>query len=215
MDANGWIIVCPAGHAGDAGTRGDCTLYVERSERKLISRGTEENLPKRPNDGTQRDTVASGWFEDDGGFPEFSSQPWYPFRERIGSVCVSDRWAPKSCRYLFDGLTSCERFDLVGLDTSRSESLEGMFRGCASVDQLLDIDRFDTSHVRSVAYMFMNCLKLRAVSVAGWNTSGIGDASHMFSGCSPYVLADDGQEAFLSKIVGSSGSHGSWFRASL
>ena len=89
MDANGWLVVCALGKKDDADAQGDCTLYIEFTKRKL------DNLPKRPNDGTKRDTVASGWFDDDAGFPEFGMQPWYPWRERIGRV---KRVLPCVCR---------------------------------------------------------------------------------------------------------------------
>ncbi len=206
MDANGWLVVCALGKKDDADAQGDCTLYIEFTKRKL------DNLPKRPNDGTKRDTVASGWFDDDAGFPEFGMQPWYPWRERIGRVIVLDNWVPKSCRYLFDGLNYCVRFDLLGLDTSRANSFGGMFRGCSSVEQLLDADRFNTSNVEDMSYMFMNCLKLRAVSMVGWNTLKVTNVEYMFSGCEPYVLVEESQTAFLDKVVHST-VHGVWSRA--
>ena len=206
MDANGWLVVCALGKKDDADAQGDCTLYIEFTKRKL------DNLPKRPNDGTKRDTVASGWFDDDAGFPEFGMQPWYPWRERIGRVIVLDNWVPKSCRYLFDGLNYCVRFDLLGLDTSRANSFGGMFRGCSSVEQLLDADRFNTSNVEDMSYMFMNCLKLRAVSMVGWNTLMVTFVEYMFSGCEPYVLVEESQTAFLDEVVHST-VHGVWSRA--
>jgi surface protein len=206
MDANGWLVVCALGKKDDADAQGDCTLYIEFTKRKL------DNLPKRPNDGTKRDTVASGWFDDDAGFPEFGMQPWYPWRERIGRVIVLDNWVPKSCRYLFDGLNYCVRFDLLGLDTSRANSFGGMFRGCSSVEQLLDADRFNTSNVEDMSYMFMNCLKLRAVSMVGWNTLKVTNVEYMFSGCEPYVLVEESQTAFLDEVVHST-VHGVWSRA--
>ena len=206
MDANGWLVVCALGKKDDADAQGDCTLYIEFTKRKL------DNLPKRPNDGTKRDTVASGWFDDDAGFPEFGMQPWYPWRERIGRVIVLDNWVPKSCRYLFDGLNYCVRFDLLGLDTSRANSFGGMFRGCSSVEQLLDADRFNTSNVEDMSYMFMNCLKLRAVSMVGWNTLKVTNVEYMFSGCEPYVLVEESKTAFLDKVVHST-VHGVWSRA--
>ena len=206
MDANGWLVVCALGKKDDADAQGDCTLYIEFTKRKL------DNLPKRPNDGTKRDTVASGWFDDDAGFPEFGMEPWYPWRERIGRVIVLDNWVPKSCRYLFDGLNYCVRFDLLGLDTSRANSFGGMFRGCSSVEQLLDADRFNTSNVEDMSYMFMNCLKLRAVSMVGWNTLKVTNVEYMFSGCEPYVLVEESQTAFLDKVVHST-VHGVWSRA--
>ena len=206
MDANGWLVVCALGKKDDADAQGDCTLYIEFTKRKL------DNLPKRPNDGTKRDTVASGWFDDDAGFPEFGMQPWYPWRERIGRVIVLDNWVPKSCRYLFDGLNYCVRFDLLGLDTSRANSFGGMFRGCSSVEQLLDADRFNTSNVEDMSYMFMNCLKLRAVSMVGWNTLKVTNVEYMFSGCEPYVLVEESQTAFLDEVVHST-VHWVWSRA--
>ena len=206
MDANGWLVVCALGKKDDADAQGDCTLYIEFTKRKL------DNLPQRPNDGTKRDTVASGWFDDDAGFPEFGMQPWYPWRERIGRVIVLDNWVPKSCRYLFDGLNYCVRFDLLGLDTSRANSFGGMFRGCSSVEQLLDADRFNTSNVEDMSYMFMNCLKLRAVSMVGWNTLKVTNVEYMFSGCEPYVLVEESQTAFLDEVVHST-VHGVWSRA--
>ena len=206
MDANGWLVVCALGKKDDADAQGDCTLYIEFTKRKL------DNLPKRPNDGTKRDTVASGWFDDDAGFPEFGMQPWYPWRERIGRVIVLDNWVPKSCRYLFDGLNYCVRFDLLGLDTSRANSFGGMFRGCSSVEQLLDADRFNTSNVEDMSYMFMNCLKLRAVSMVDWNTLKVTNVEYMFSGCEPYVLVEESQTAFLDEVVHST-VHGVWSRA--
>ena len=139
-------------------------------------------------------------------------QPWYPWRERIGRVIVLDNWVPKSCRYLFDGLNYCVRFDLLGLDTSRANSFGGMFRGCSSVEQLLDADRFNTSNVEDMSYMFMNCLKLRAVSMVGWNTLKVTNVEYMFSGCEPYVLVEESQTAFLDEVVHST-VHGVWSRA--
>lgn len=212
MEANGWIIVCPFGKENDADAIGDSTLYIEFTERKMLKDGSE-NLPKRPSEGTVRGTVASGWFRGDGGFPQFSKQPWYGYRARIGRVVVADDWAPTSCRYLFDGLSFCEEFDLLNLDTSRSDSLEGMFRGCSSMRDMLDADRFDVSNVEDVSYMFMNCLKLKAVSIACWNTVKVTKSEGMFSGCKPYVLAEDGQSSFLAKVTRQGKSEGVWSKA--
>ena len=87
-----------------------------------------------------------------------------------------------------------------------------MFRGCSSVEQLLDADRFNTSNVEDMSYMFMNCLKLRAVSMVGWNTLKVTNVEYMFSGCEPYVLVEESQTAFLDEVVHST-VHGVWSRA--
>lgn len=208
--ANGWIIVEEPSRKALLG-KGDCVLYIESGERKTLKSTGEDNLPPRPNVGSVRKTVVSGWFDDDSGFPEFSQQPWYEWRERIGKVAVLDNdWHPTSCRFLFDGLTNCEEFDLLNLDTSKSGSLCGMFRGCSSVKELLDIDRFETSLVVDSSYMFLNCLKLRAVSISSWDTSHIENVEQMLAGCSAYVLADEEQLPFLNRITSTQARNGVW-----
>lgn len=64
-----------------------------------------------------------------------------------------------------------------------------MFRGCSSVTEFFDLDRLDTSNVENTSYMFLNCLTLKAVSILGWEASGITDVDQMLSGCSTYILA--------------------------
>lgn len=184
---------------------GDSTLYIEFTDR------SKNKNPKRPNDGTRRKTVASGWFNDE-DMSSFSSQPWYPYRNRIGSVKVLDPWAPRNGKYLFDGLNYCREFDLLKLDTSLCVSFEGMFRGCSAVTQLFDIDRLDTSNVEDVSYMFLNCLSLKAMSISGWDTSKIKNVDHMLSGCSTYVLASDAQSSFINLIGSNSAGSGVWRR---
>lgn len=208
--ANGWIIVCPAGKEGDTEAAGDSTLYIEYTERGLRKDGTE-NTPRRPS-GKDQATLASAWF-DEGDITSFGSQPWYPYRNRIGAVRVLDVWTPGSGKYLFDGLNNCREFDLLKLDTSQCDSFEGMFRGCSSVAQLFDLDRLNTEKVVNTSYMFLNCLALRAVSIAGWDVSVISETDHMLSGCSTYVLASDQQTAFLNRITSSTAESGIWRRA--
>lgn len=213
--ANAWIIVCPQGAEQDVDAFGDSVLFIEYSRRKRKRDGSS-NSPARPNNNKVpgiRGTVASGWLDEAGDMTEFSGQPWYQYRKRIGMVIVQDYWTPDSCKYLFDGLQFCKEFDLGKLDTSQSTSMEGMFRGCTSVMQLFDADRFNVSKVTSTVDMFMNCLALRAVSLNGWETDQIKETDGMFAGTTAYVLADEKQEAFLSKICPFRTSNGIWVRA--
>lgn len=184
----------------------DLTLYIEFSDRK------EGNLPKRPNDGTRRETVASGWFDEAPEMNQFASQPWYNYRDRIERVEVLHPWAPENAKYLFDGLTSCQEFNLLKLDTSQCTSFEGMFRGCSSVSQLFDLGRLDTSMVTDTSQMFMNCLALRTINISGWDVSNIRESSGMLSGCTTFVLANDSQEPFLDKVASKLGEGGIWRR---
>lgn len=86
-----------------------------------------------------------------------------------------------------------------------------MFRGRSSVTELFDLDRLDASNVENTSYMFLNCLTLKAVSILGWEASGITDVDQMLSGCSTYILATEEQREFLNKITGST-QHGIWTR---
>ena len=54
-------------------------------------------------------------------------------------------------------------------------------------------------------------LTLKAVSILGWEASGITDVDQMLSGCSTYILATEKQREFLNKITGST-QHGIWTR---
>lgn len=218
--ANAWLIACPKGSYA----KGDSILYILYSERK---RGSS---PKRPNDGTQRETVASGWFSPTATYAAFAAQPWYEkpnngvwqgkserdyiyLHERIGKVQVLDTWSPVDGETLFDGLCNCIEFDLRKMDTSSCKSFRGMFRGCTSVMQLLDIDKFSTPSLTDTSYMFMNCLSLRAVSIAGWDVSNIVNCEYMLSGCSPYVLVKDQQIEFLNRIMPNEAESGFWRRS--
>ncbi|WP_079989119.1 BspA family leucine-rich repeat surface protein [Collinsella ihumii] len=209
--ANGWIIVCPADSEDDVDAIGDSTLYIEYSEHRIKNDGTE-NLPKRPSDGTVRGTLASGWFGSS-DIHSFGAQPWYPYRNRIGAVRILDVWLPDNGKYLFDGLNNCREFDLLKLDTAQCDSFEGMFRGCSSVTQLFDLDRLNTERVTNTSYMFLNCLSLRAVSIAGWDVSAITETDHMLAGCSTYVLASKGQSSLLDRVAPGTSESGIWRRA--
>ena len=204
--ANSWLIVTPG--PKEEGADGYCSLYIKQSDKRFDQAG-RLNTPSRPNNGTVRNTITSGWLDSDVDVADFAQQPWYKWRMRIGAVEVLDTWSPASGKYLFDGLQHCKTFDLRKLDTSACDSLEGMFRGCTEVVQLLDLDRLDVSKVRSTAQMFMNCLALRAVSVHGWKTDAITIFDGMFSGAEPYVLADENQAKFLDLVV-PSGASGTW-----
>lgn len=207
--ANGWIIV--KNPNPEYLNEGDCTLYIEHSEHRKRKDGTW-NSPKRPNDGSVRETLDSGWFEEGTLFGEFAGQPWYKYRERIGKVELLDEWKPLNGKYLFDGLNNCKSFDLLKLNTADCTSFEGMFRGCSSVQTLFDLDRLETAKVENISYMFMNCLQLRAVSIAGWDTSHITVADNVVSGCTPYLMGRDEQSDFLTSICHAAES-GIWQRA--
>ena len=125
---------------------------------------------------------------------------WPPTRQFAASTTMTARSTPKLQLLLtsiFEQSTDCAA---TSLDWAS-----------ASVTELFDLDRLDTSNVENTSYMFLNCLTLKAVSILGWEASGITDVGQMLSGCSTYILATEEQREFLNKITGST-QHGIWTR---
>lgn len=142
----------------------------------------------------------------------------FDYRQLIGTIRVKDHWAPASCAYLFDGLTYLTEANLLYLDTSRATSMKAMFRGCSSLEYMLDSDRFATSNVEDYSMMFMNCSKLRVASMGGWKLRPSVDMENMFENSSAYALWDRNnaeklRDIGLQKIFGSGISEGSWFKS--
>lgn len=142
----------------------------------------------------------------------------FDYRQLIGCVRVKDHWAPTSCAYLFDGLTYLTEASLLYLDTSRATSMKAMFRGCSSLEYMLDSDRFSTGSVEDYSMMFMNCNKLRVASMSGWELRPSANMENMFENSGAYALWDqDNAETLRSigiqKIFGTGCSEGAWFRS--
>ena len=109
----------------------------------------------------------------------------------IGKVIVRDRYAPKSCKFLFDGLQRCVEFDLSGLDTSEATDMRGMFRGCSSVKYFMTTDRFKTSNVTDMSEMFFGCINAQVINCIGWDLSKVTTMYMMFENSPAAVLFDD------------------------
>lgn len=117
--------------------------------------------------------------------------PWAEWRNDIGKVIVTDRYAPSSCAYLFDGLPRCAEYDLLGLDTSNATTMRAMFRGSASVDYFMTTDRFKTGNVTNMSEMFFGCINARVINCIGWDLSKVETMYMMFENSPAAVLFDD------------------------
>ncbi|MBP1540415.1 MAG: BspA family leucine-rich repeat surface protein [Prevotella sp.] len=78
-------------------------------------------------------------------------------------------------------LTSIE--GLQYLNTSKVESMAGLFGGCDKLTYL-DLSTFDTSNVTSMSNMFHTCLSLKGVNLSSFNTSKVENMEGMFRNCS-------------------------------
>ena len=143
--------------------------------------------------------------------------PWGEWRNEIGKVVVNDRFAPKSCAYLFDGLQRCSEFDLNGLDTSGATSMRAMFRGCSSIDYFMATDRFDTSLVSDMWCMFFGCINARVINCIGWDLTQVTSMQMMFENSPAAVLFDDKnvpipERIDTSRIFDTKPKEGRWLR---
>lgn len=162
--------------------------------------------------GTTKSTSAGGWniiacgALSDNGYPKFMSQPWYlnpqkkvlghepetneefDYKDLIGAVVVQDEYAPKSCAYLFDGLVNCSEFTLRKLSTANADSMQGMFRGCASVKYLMDMGQYDTSNITTMTDTFFGCRSLKVVDLLGWSVANTKSMVSMFENSPAYAL---------------------------
>ena len=63
-------------------------------------------------------------------------------------------------------------------------SLYELFEDCNNVTQIEGLEKFDTSKVTNMSYMFYNCKSLKKLDVSGFDTSKVTDMHNMFSYCS-------------------------------
>mgnify|MGYP000939644873 FL=1 len=71
---------------------------------------------------------------------------------------------------------------MSGWDTSRTESLRGVFRNCSSLVSLAVAD-WDTAQTTDMCKMFMGCSSLASLDLSAWDTSRVRDMSRMFDWC--------------------------------
>jgi hypothetical protein len=117
--------------------------------------------------------------------------PWSKWSNDIGSVIVKDAYAPKSCAFLFDGLSRCSSIDLSGMDTSNATSMVAMFRGCASIDYFMTTDRFKTNNVTDMSGAFFGCISARVINCIGWDLAKVESMASMFENSPAAVLFDE------------------------
>ena len=86
-----------------------------------------------------------------------------------------------SLSWLFDGATNMKMLTFAqGMDTSKIESMGGMFYNCRSLVSL-DVSSFDTSKSTDFHSMFYECSSLVSLDLSNFNTSNGTDFSYMFS----------------------------------
>ena len=115
-------------------------------------------------------------------------------KKRIKKVVIADRISPESTNGYFSSFTNLEEIvDLQKLDTTNVTDMTGMFYECKSLKKL-DLSGFDTSKVTSMNVMFYECSGLQELNISTFDTSKVTIMCFMFACCS------DLQEVDLSKF---------------
>ena len=90
---------------------------------------------------------------------------------------------------MFKGLTNLTTLDVTHFDTSNVVYMREMFQDIPNLTTL-DVTHFDTSKVTNMSFMFSGLSKLTTLDVRKFNTSNVTDTSSMFQGMSELTHLD-------------------------
>jgi len=112
--------------------------------------------------------------------------PWTAYRENIKDVYVLSSFAqsPDNTQYWFYGFTNLEHiYGLTNLNTSRVESMKGMFQQCGKLTEL-DLSKFSTAKLTDMSSMFSGCESIEGLSFGyNWKTENVTSMGGLFNGC--------------------------------
>ena len=112
------------------------------------------------------------------------SSPWEKYSDDVFEVFVQPGvHADTYADYLFAGLNFCTTMDVSNLNTTNTKYMGNMFAGCSKMTSLKLDGAFDTSHVKTMDYMFHICSSLKELDVRSFNTSHVVNMCAMFEGC--------------------------------
>ncbi len=115
------------------------------------------------------------------------------YEEKI-TECVIDPSFADFEYWKLDGFFSgCKNLrSIKGLEyinTSKANSLAGMFRGCASLTNI-NLNNFDISNVSDLSGMFEGCSSLTSLDLSSLDTKNVTNMGGMFNGCSSLTSLD-------------------------
>ena len=84
--------------------------------------------------------------------------------------------------YIFERCASLTSIDISNWDTSKVDTMLGMFDGCSSLTSL-NISNWNTSNVTDMSGMFKDCTSLTTLDLSNWNIDNMEDMTEMFTGC--------------------------------
>lgn len=90
---------------------------------------------------------------------------------------------------MFDYASELQELDLGDLNTSKVTNMRRMFSMCSKLKKL-DVSNLDTSKVKDMYEMFVGCSGLKELDVSNFNTSEVTNIGGMFVGCSGLTKLD-------------------------
>lgn len=84
---------------------------------------------------------------------------------------------------LFSNLNNVVTIDITGWETSKVTSMYRMFNDCYSLERIIGIDDLDVSSVENMSYVFWNNAKLASLDLSKWNTHNVYSMAVMFYNC--------------------------------
>ncbi len=101
-----------------------------------------------------------------------------------------DTSAVTDMSYLFSQ-TATETLDVSGFNTSNVTNMEGVFnRGYYNLVTIKGLEKWDTSSVTNMSYMFSECFDLKSMDLSAFDTSNVTDMKYMFNSCSALESVD-------------------------
>ena len=127
----------------------------------------------------------NGWLDKD-----YSSEntPWYEHHNEIRRVRFKNRIAPRSTAHWFKYSKVLSDIDLTNLDTSKTESMYGMFYYCKNLTHL-DVSMLDVSKVWNMRDLFCGT-GLYTIDLSSWDTPKLSRVWAILYDCPNLVYAD-------------------------
>ncbi|MFK4912664.1 BspA family leucine-rich repeat surface protein [Lactococcus petauri] len=108
--------------------------------------------------------------------------PWHLWKEKITSIVFEGKVIlNQDSSVLFNGLKNVKTIsNFTNVDTSEVNSMESMFRGMSSLEEL-DLSNFNTSKVTNMLSMFSGASSLRELDLSTFDTSKVKAMNYMFN----------------------------------
>lgn len=115
--------------------------------------------------------------------------------------------SPRAIDFLRGDITGLQKLvktvDLSNLDTSKADTMNGMFYELESLETIVFGDNFDSSNVHSFYTMFEFCKSLKTLDVSKFDTANATDMGFMFARCDSLTTIIVSDTFVLDKVTSS------------